>query len=401
MRRACLLACGVAWALVPRPARAINLGFDAEVGHQASFGATGKSPVQVNRPYAILTGRYIPGSIPQPFRVQFEAAVRGWYDFAGSPAADPRALKATLTANRVKAAIGLQTIAWGESYGMYVADIVNPRDLRDILFNDIAWTRIPVFAANVQLLVESFSLQLIGVPLGEHNLLPATGSAGDFFPVNAVHMEAPRPHLGADSEFGARLGWLFSSGFDASLLFYQHRNRNPVYQPVLQNQQLHLQPVIETVRTVGATFSHAWSAVALRGDAVYHFDTPIQDYADFSIHHGGLGQAVVGADWISDLLGELTLQAHVESSAHHTYVWASFRAARDFLAEVLGAELYVFKGLNNSDLWAQAQLHWRPGGDWTLTLRGDLLGPPNAGHRGMFAAMRTRQRLSTWVSWEF
>src|SRR3989339_19365 len=89
----------------------------------------------------------------------------------------------------------------------------------------------------------------------------------------------------------------FNFGLDISLLYYDHWNRNMLYEASLTTTGILIKPVRERVKTIGLTYSMAFEKVVLRGDAVTHLNYPIS--------LGGLGtyektdfyQTIVGVDY--------------------------------------------------------------------------------------------------------
>ena len=45
--------------------------------------------------------------------------------------------------------VGNQSVVWGEAFGAYYADIVNPKDLRQSALGDVATWRLPIPMVNV------------------------------------------------------------------------------------------------------------------------------------------------------------------------------------------------------------------------------------------------------------
>lgn len=76
--------------------------------------------------------------------------------------------------------VGSQVVPWGEAFGSFYADILNPKDLREAGFGDLADLRNPVEMVNLKYIHNDWSLQFVYLPFYRANRLPRPGS--DFFP---------------------------------------------------------------------------------------------------------------------------------------------------------------------------------------------------------------------------
>lgn len=71
---------------------------------------------------------------------------------------------------------GYQQVVWGEAFGSYYADIVNPKDYREAGLGDLARNRLSSPMLNMQWIGGSSSVQLIYIPVSMPSLLPKNGS---------------------------------------------------------------------------------------------------------------------------------------------------------------------------------------------------------------------------------
>ena len=79
--------------------------------------------------------------------------------------------------------LGNQQVVWGESFGFYYADIVNPKDLRELGIGDLAANRLQVPMLNANFIYGDYSLQAIYIPKPFFDIIPSQGSdfAAPFF----------------------------------------------------------------------------------------------------------------------------------------------------------------------------------------------------------------------------
>lgn len=83
--------------------------------------------------------------------------------------------------------VGRQVIAWGESDGTQIVDLINPRDQRELGQVDIEDARMPVTAGKISLLASPWALDLVAI----HEIRPnRTGGAGsDFDPYASLRSQ--------------------------------------------------------------------------------------------------------------------------------------------------------------------------------------------------------------------
>lgn len=136
--------------------------------------------------------------------------------------------------NRWLMRFGWQQVAWGETFGNFYADFINPKDLRYGIPQDIAQTRLGQPMANVKWVKGHSSLQALLLPQPAFNILPLPGS--DYappirlaqFPTVVVQRER-QLQFGRDAEWGLR-GSHTLGLFDTSLFYFNGFDRNPYYQ---------------------------------------------------------------------------------------------------------------------------------------------------------------------------
>lgn len=128
--------------------------------------------------------------------------------------------------------LGYQSVVWGETFGFFYADVVNPKDLREGTLSglaDLADLRSPSPLANLQWLGENVSLQAIYVVGPSMNTFPVVGTP--YFPIeldptiNFVvkdRSSESRP----DHDWGGRMSLNFGN-LDTSVFYFEHRDRMP------------------------------------------------------------------------------------------------------------------------------------------------------------------------------
>lgn len=381
-----------------------------ELGYQFASGLV-EDGVTRNRPYIELRGRYDPEfseGYCDDVLYAYEAAARLWYDAAiNEGRVDIRSAKMQRLGDTTSLVVGFQEIAWGETFGVFIADIVNPRDLTDPLFNEIAWQRRPVFAINGQLFDDPWSFQVIVTPVPRHNLLPGRNSAFYLFPpALAAAPLVPLPDynfddFGHDAEYGGRLGFLFKSGLDLSAFYYRHWNRNPIWAVQALGGTPSLVPVLDRIHTMGTSFTKAKDEIVYRGDLLVHVQQPWSPAAFGTVVRRDVWQMILGLDTLSAESWNWGAQVHVDHWKESTLLWVSGQASRVLCKGKREVEIFVFKGLNNHDFWVQPRLTWNLEKGVTVSLRADIVsGTTRTGgaRDGIVGPFKDKDRLFLWIT---
>lgn len=265
---------------------------------------------------------------------------------------DPKILSLSFETGPLKVDAGYQQIAWGETFGFQVADLVNPRDFSDPLITETGWIRKSVALAQAQLIFDPWTFQFVFTPFPRPNT----------YSQKALDL-SQKPDL---PEFGFKVNRLFKFGLDASVLYLRHWNRNPVF---LLNR-----PVQKQVDSLGATGSFATGSFVFRADAVLHVDQPEQGETLLEHTFANRMQAIVGVDYALSDGGLLALQYHVDDFSSGILNWVGLKIQENIWHRKFEPELFVFFGLNNcKDYWIQPKFTWNVGSAFSLALVGDFI----------------------------
>ncbi len=79
--------------------------------------------------------------------------------------------------------LGKQNVVWGEMVGVFVADVVSPRDMRDFLSTDLENVRRTTWAARFEKFSGDWHSELLWVPVQTYDKIGRVGS--DFYPYPA------------------------------------------------------------------------------------------------------------------------------------------------------------------------------------------------------------------------
>jgi len=389
---------------------------ELELGYQSSM-LTEDATFTRNRFYGTAKHRTSAFSTTSPTRWTFDVALRGWVELGDweQPEAEPdiRALSLSRADDHTDIQLGFQQIAWGETFGFPIADIVNPRDLRDPYFFEMDWIRRANFTANLQVMFENLRLQAVATPIPRNNILPERRSGFDPFPelLDGIRLAPQRnfpiDRWGQDGEYGGRVGYLFDFGLDVALLYLYHWNRTPVVELRFENFQPVLVPIQERIHSAGLTFSKAFEDWVLRGDTIVHFEEPLIDEllgpSDRITHV----QSVLGADVTTETDWTFGGQVHYDhrdaapqgsAPRDADRQWISARIQKLLFDGDLEPQVFAFVGVDNSDRWVQPRIDWHVMDPWTVSLRADFVWGTTDEDAGDLGFYDERHRVMLWTS---
>lgn len=203
--------------------------------------------------------------------------------------------------------LGWQQVVWGESFGFYFADIVNPKDLYELGLSDLEGNRITIPMFNGKYVGDGFSAQLILVPVPAISRVARAGSAFSF-PFESVFGSVPysvsserQPSYSIENrEFGIRLSQQWGPT-SASLFYFSGLDREPPFisEPVLP---LSVNRLFYRLQTAGLTTTSDLGSFVLRSEIVYQMGKQHQISGPLALSADKSDQwiGVIGGDRVWD-----------------------------------------------------------------------------------------------------
>lgn len=389
---------------------------DFEIGYQGAIGLA-ENGVTRNRPYIFAHTQYnFACSCDAKTVCAFDLSLRSWYDLVTENWGrdiQARTLFLDITSDKWSLKSGFQEIAWGETFGLYPLDMVNPRDYTDPFFNELAWIRIPTFTFNAQFFHDPWTVQFVFTPIPVNNWLPDDDSPWNVVPSVYKHIPLLGPHKfavdrwGKDAEYGTKIGYLFESGLDLSLIYFRHWNRDPVYKLHINGEDgpLYLKPELRLINSYGASFSKAFETMVIRGDSVINAREPWTVDAFGIVKRRTIWRTILGMDFTTENKLTLGFQYHLDYWREATLHSCSMQFIKELCKGKVVLQAFFYQGINNRDQWFQPMITWNACENWQISLRGDFLngkvnkfGTPTAGFIGPY---RHKDRLFVWAKKQF
>jgi len=291
----------------------------------------------------------------------------------------------------IELVVGKQQIIWGKSDGVFITDIVSPKDLSRFLVPDFVELRKAVDGVRLGGYAGGHSLELVWLPMFTPGVAPAAGTIWAPvmpYPVAPTITAAALPDLSlGNGEYFARYSFM-GNAVDLSLMGGWFWNDLPSFAvtgktmtPGVGLTGIALQGEYYRTAALGYGVAGTIGPLVLRSEGALQLDRRYQ--GDFTVYPQGYTeknavQYLVGTDFsilgttfglqfIQDIIFE-----HDDALVNERFTnTATVMAVRSFAREALRLEMLAYLGLDNPDALFKAQLVWKitdamelSGGTW-------------------------------------
>lgn len=295
--------------------------------------------------------------------------------------------------------VGRQHIVWGELVGMFLADVVSAKDMREFILPDFQVMRIPQWAARAEYFADDYYAELLWIPFPSYDEIgrPANfalpGSGADFYPYPPVpgvptFLKEDKPSTSLNhTNFGARLSRL-KDGWDVSGFYYTSMNAQASYYQVAPNTY---QPRHDRIWQLGGSVAKDLGPMVMKAEAVYTNGRRLNLTTTGDAVKQPMLDWAVGLDFNPDadtrvntqLFQSLIIDHHPDVLPDKAESGVSLFISRA-LPHKWRAELLLMHSLNRSDWLARPKVSWGFRPDWKLTLGVDVFGGPDTGFFGQY-----------------
>ncbi len=266
--------------------------------------------------------------------------------------------------------VGKQQIIWGKAEGVFITDIVSPKDLREFLLPDFDEIRIGITSFKLNYYKGSHTFEAVWAPVFTPTQVPESSSIWSpkmDFPVIPEWDNSTseiKPGL-ENSEIFVRYS-LMASAFDFELVggyFYYDDPALHLTKQIdpadMQITGLTARPEYHRVTMGGGSFSLPLGDFVLRGEGAYytgrHFQTANPAIPDATteknnLHYmAGLDYTLGGVKLSAQFIQEYILDYEEGINYDEMENTMTILAKKDFFREKLWIELFSYIGLNNED----------------------------------------------------
>lgn len=313
--------------------------------------------------------------------------------------------------------LGRQNIVWGEVVGLFFADVVTAKDLREFLVPEFDYIRIPQWAARTEYFKGDFKAEAIWVPYMTYDRIGKPGS--EYYPFAipppsgfAQNIRSERmPHSLRDSSFGLRASYLIS-GWDLAGFYYGSMDANATFFRsihVAPTPTVSYRPDHERIHQAGLTASKDAGSFVFKAEAIYTWDR------FFNVTRVNDADGVVRQNFLDYILSvEVPLPADSRVNVQFFQRWfpnhdrdiipsrvesgATLLASTKMLNEKVEPELLLIHSLNRLDYMARFKINWYFAKDWRFVVGTAIFGGKDV---GLFGRFDNRDRVFTELRYSF
>ncbi len=314
--------------------------------------------------------------------------------------------------------IGKQQIIWGKADGVFITDIVSPKDLREFLLPDFDEIRMGVTAVKADYYMGNHTFELVWLPVFTATRMPDETSIWRpqmDFPVQPDYDYSQQYIEGSlkNSEWFAKYSAI-TPAIDFEIMAGYAWDDDPAMhiQKTIDPQTMQLSGLTVTPRhhrlgIGGGSFSSTLAPFVVRGEGAYYagkyFNTADPAIAGAVIKKNYL-HYLLGVDytlWETNLSVQFIQQTildyddPVEQDEFDNT--ATFLARRDFLRETLTLELFTYLGLNNSGALIRPRIYYDLADGFEILLGANFF----AGDEGRFGQYQDNNMAYFKVKYSF
>jgi len=313
--------------------------------------------------------------------------------------------------------IGRQHIVWGEMVGLFFADVVSAKDLREFILPDFDVIRIPQWAARAEYFKGDFHAEAIWIPVPSYDEIGKPGA--EFFPAVPppppgfatlfANEQFPRRKI-ANTNYGLRLSYL-TNGWDMSGFYYRSLDAQPTfYRHIVDIPEpaFVYQPRHDRIMQLGGTLGKDLGEAVLKVEAVYtqgrRYEVLRFDDDDGVVRQNTL-DIVGGIDFSLPSDSRLNIQAFDRTFFDHDPDIVPKRHEPGYsvllnhkIGDRIEASLLFIASLNRTDWMLRPRLSWDFQRNLRFILGLDLFNGPPLGLFGQFAS---RDRVYTEIRYAF
>jgi hypothetical protein len=285
--------------------------------------------------------------------------------------------------------IGKQQIIWGKADGVFITDVISPKDLSDFVLPDFDEVRMGVTALKADYYFNTVGLELVWIPMFTPAVMPSDGTIWEVnTPVTVSEINYPSETLDNSEVFG-KLSYM-GSAIDIELMGGYMWDDLPA---INFDGSSGLRADYSRVAMAGGSFSTDIAGLIVRGEGAYYTgkDFTIKTSAtlpdvstvekDFVNYMVGLDYSLAGFTLGTQFIQEIVLDYDDRIMLNDEFKnTMTFVIAKPFLNDTLMVEFFSYVGLTNEDALLRPKvtydladgLEWVVGADIFLGDSGDF-----------------------------
>ncbi len=317
--------------------------------------------------------------------------------------------------------IGKQQIIWGHADGVFITDVISPKNMEEFLLRDFSEIRMGITSLKANYYFGNKSFEFVWVPTFTPTRFPAENSIWfperDFsaYPINPT---IDRSRLEVEdnlenSEVFAKFSTMSSlidyeimAGYmwDDDPTMHVQKSIDPeTHQP----ESITIYPQHHRLSLAGGSFSTTIGSFVVRGEGAFYsgkyfnsLDPKVaegvveKDYLHYLV---GTDFSLGGVDLSTQFIQEIILDYEEALTDDEFKNTMTFLARDDFLRQKLTVELFSYVGLNNSDALIRPKVYYELDDAFELMFGANFF----LGDKGRFGQYNENDMVYTKVTYSF
>ncbi|HHE64538.1 MAG TPA: hypothetical protein ENL09_00775 [Bacteroidetes bacterium] len=320
--------------------------------------------------------------------------------------------------NSVDLRIGKQQIIWGKADGVFITDIISPKDLSEFLLRDFDEIRMGITSLKADYYLGDNTFEFVWAPNFTSTQMPDENSIWFpqlDFPVSPVFDYSQKEVAATleNSEVFAKFSAITSAIDFEIIAGYMWDDDPTMHISKTINPQTHqltgltVTPRHHRLGLAGGSFSSTLGGFVLRGEGAYYngkyFNSEDSTLTDGTVKKNYI-HYLVGVDytlWDIRLSSQFIQQAildydkHIKNDEFENTM--TVLASKDFLRETLRLELFSYIGLNNSDALIRPKITYDLADGFELLLGANIF----LGSEGRFGQYDDNDMVYTKIKYSF
>jgi hypothetical protein len=308
--------------------------------------------------------------------------------------------------NVIDLRIGKQQIIWGKADGVFITDVVSPKDLSDFILPDFDEIRIGVNALKADYYLDLFDIEFVWVPefiptIRPEGIWESSYDLGSSVTINDTVQEDSTLE---NSEFFAKMSYM-GSFIDIELMgaYMWDDNATPHLTGTME-----FTPEYSRVVMGGGSFSSDISGLIFRGEGAFYkgkeFHTDDSSVDEMVVEKNfihymlGLDYSFSGFALSTQFIQEIILDYDNDMSLDNEFQSTmTFMISKKLFNETLLLEFFSYIGLTDSDALLRPKITYDLADGLELLLGGDIF----IGDEGNFGQYNDNNRIYTKLKYSF
>jgi len=308
--------------------------------------------------------------------------------------------------------IGKQQIIWGKADGVFITDIISPRDISEFILPDFEEIRIGINAVKFDYYLGNSTIETVWIPTFQATITPDENSIWspnmiEFpMPVNFDYSKASVEQKLSESEIAFKYSYL-GSAIDFEFMAAYLWDDNPTMHIFAQSDStILIKPEYHRLPLAGASFGKSFLGAVIRGEVAYYFN---KNFAAENLTFNGIKEKdylhyLVGYDhnWFGVNVSFQYIQEYIldyENDIRNDEFsnTATSLSSKTLLNETLELSLLAYYGINNEDMLLRPKISYDLSDGFNLLLGFDIF----LGDEGNFGQYDENDMVYLKVRYDF